>query len=281
MKKVICITGGSSGFGFETAKRLASLGHTVYAGARHLEKMEPLKAFGVHTLALNVTQEASVKNFVDHVMKKETRIDVLINNAGYGAYGVNETQSLSSIQAMYDVNVFGVICMNQAIIPYMRTQRAGRIINIASLVSNISLPGISHYAATKHALRAMTESLRMELKPFKIHVVQIEPGAVHTGFEEVALGLIEDTEEDYQSFLDAFKSFIRKGYRRAVTPKSTVKAMVKAALVKNPKWVYRTTLDAKVYPIAKTLLGLKLYSTVSNALIHKHNKHQRKVKKQA
>jgi len=277
--KVICITGGSSGFGFETAKYLALRGHRVYAGARHVEKMEPLKAFGVHPLSLNVTQEASVKNFVDHVIKKESRIDVLINNAGYGAYGVNETQSLPSIQAMYDVNVFGVIRMNQAIIPYMRTQREGRIIHIASLVSNISLPGISHYAATKHALRAMTESLRMELKPFKIHVVQIEPGAVHTGFEEVALGLIEETEEDYQSFLFAFKSFIRSGYRRAVTPKSTVNAMVKAALVKNPKWVYKTTLDAKIYPIAKTFFGLKFYSTLSNALISKHKKHYNKLEK--
>ena len=276
MKKVICITGSSSGFGFEVAKQLATLGHTVYAGARHVEKMDPLKSFGVYPLKLNVTQDDSVKSFVDYVIQKEGRIDVLINNAGYGAYGINETQSLSSIQAMYDVNVFGVIRMNQAVIPYMRKQRQGRLIHIASLVSNISLPGVSHYASTKHALRAMTESLRMELKPFNIQTVQIEPGAVNTGFEEVALGLIEEAELDYHPFLEAFKSFIRKSYKQASSPKSTVKAMVKASLLKKPKWVYRSTLDAKLYPIVKSFLGLKLYSTISNLLI---NKHQKKLQK--
>jgi short-subunit dehydrogenase len=210
MKKVICVTGGSSGFGYEVSKLLAIKGHIVYAGARTIEKMESLKAYGVHILELNVTLDDSVKAFVDHVIKREDHIDVLINNAGYGAYGVSETQSLRSIQAMYDVNVYGVIRMNQQVIPYMRVKRQGRIIQIASLVSHVSIPGISHYAATKHALRSMTESLRSEIRPFGIDVVQIEPGAVNTGFEEVALGLIEPTHEDYQSFLSAFKIFIKK-----------------------------------------------------------------------
>ena len=272
MKKVICITGGSSGFGYETAKILASKGHIVFAGARNLDKMKPLETLGVHIRELNVTQDDSVQAFVDHIIKQEGRIDVLINNAGYGAYGVNETQSLKAIQAMYDVNVFGVIRMNQQVLPYMRKQRNGRIINVASLVSHISLPGISHYASTKHALRAMTESLRSELKPFHIDVIQIEPGAVNTGFEEVALGLIEETHEDYQPFLSSFKTFIKKSYQKGKSPNSTVKAMVKASLVKKPKWIYRTTLDAKAYPVMKTLLGIKLYSWISSRLIYKSKK---------
>lgn len=272
MNKVICITGGSSGFGYEASQVLAQKGHIVYAGARSIEKMERLKSFGVHVLPLNVTQEDSVKAFVDQVMTQEGRIDVLINNAGYGAYGVNETQSLASIQAMYDVNVFGVIRMNQQVLPHMREKRRGRIINVASLVSHISLPGVSHYASSKHALRGMTESLRSEVRPFGIDVVQIEPGAVNTGFEEVALGLIEPTHQDYNPFLKSFKAFIKKSYKNATSTKSTVKAMVKASLVKKPKWVYRTTLDAKIYPIAKTVLGLKLYSYISSRLIFKFKK---------
>jgi short-subunit dehydrogenase len=272
MKKVICVTGGSSGFGYEVSKILALKGHTVYAGARNIEKMESLKDFGVHVLELNVTKESSVKAFVDHVIKTESHIDVLINNAGYGAYGVSETQSLSSIQNMYDVNVFGVIRMNQQVIPYMRERRQGRIIQIASLVSHVSIPGISHYAATKHALRSTTESLRSEIRPFGIDVVQIEPGAVNTGFEEVALGLIEPTHEDYHPFLSSFKTFIKKSYKKGPSPDSTVKAMVKASLIKKPKWVYRTTLDAKIYPIAKGFLGLKLYSYISSRLIFKAKK---------
>ena len=270
IKQVICITGGSSGFGFEIAKKLATLGHTVYAGARHVDKMIPLKQYGVHTRLLNVTQDESVKTFVNDIINNEGRIDVLINNAGYGAYGIHETQSLQSIQAMYDVNVFGVIRMNQAILPIMRKQQQGRIIHVASLVSNISLPGVSHYAATKHALRAMTEALRMEVKPLNIKVIQIEPGAVNTGFEEVALGLIEDSEKDYQSFLSAFKTFIRKSYKNATSLNSTVKVIVKASLARRPKWVYRTTLDAKIYPVAKTLLGLKAYSLLSFSLINRN-----------
>lgn len=272
MKKVIIITGGSSGFGYEVSRILASKGHAVYAGARNIEKMEPLKSHGVHVLELNVTEENSVKAFVDHVVQVESHIDVLINNAGYGAYGVSETQSLKSIQAMYDVNVFGVIRMNQHILPYMRERRQGRIIQIASLVSHVSLPGISHYAATKHALRSMTESLRSELSPFGIDVVQIEPGAVNTGFEEVALGLIEPTHKDYHHFLSSFKIFIKKSYKKGPSPDSTVKAMVKASLIKKPKWVYRTTLDAKIYPIAKGLIGLKLFSYISSRLIFKSKK---------
>lgn len=272
MKKVICITGGSSGFGYETAKVLASKGHSVYAGARNIDKMAPLQQHGVHTLELDVTKEDSVHAFVDEIIKKEGHIDVLINNAGYGAYGINETQSLKAIQAMYDVNVFGVIRMNQHVLPYMRKQRSGRIINIASLVSHISLPGISHYASTKHALRAMTESLRSELKEFHIDVIQIEPGAVNTGFEEVALGLIEPSHDDYQPFLSSFKTFIKKSYQKGKSPDSTVKAMVKVSLIKKPKWIYRTTLDAKVYPFMKILLGIKLYSWISSRLIYKPKK---------
>jgi short-subunit dehydrogenase len=271
MKKVICITGGSSGFGYELSQVLAQKGHHVYVGARNLEKMEPLKAFGIVVQELNVTQEASIQVFVEKIIALEGRIDVLINNAGYGAYGITETQSLKAIQAMYDVNVFGVIRMQQHVLPYMRALRSGRIINVASLVSNISLPGISHYASTKHALRAMTESLRSELKQFKIDVVQIEPGAVNTGFEEVALGLIEKTHKDYQPFLKSFKKFIRKGYQKGASPNSTVRAMTHATLSKKPKWIYRTTLDAKLYPIIKTIVGLKVYSFISNRLIHQPN----------
>jgi short-subunit dehydrogenase len=176
---------------------------------------------------------------------------------------------------MYDVNVFGVIRMNQAFIPYMRQAKSGRIIHVASLVSHISLPGVSHYASTKHALRAMTESLRMELRPFGIDVFQIEPGAVNTGFETVALGSIEKTDLDYDDFLIAFKSFIKRSYAHATSMTSTVKLMVKASLNKNPKWVYKTTWDAKIYPIMKALLGLKLYSVISSRLIYKANKKKR------
>ncbi len=134
---------------------------------------------------------------------------------------------------MYDVNVFGVIRMNQQILPYMREKRQGRIINVASLVSHISLPGVSHYASSKHALRGMTESLRSEVRPFGIDVVQIEPGAVNTGFEEVALGLIEPTHQDYEPFLKSFKAFIKKAIKMLFLQNLPLKQWLKRVLLKS------------------------------------------------
>jgi len=267
MKKVVIVTGASSGFGFEIAKELAQKEYIVYAGARSVNKMEPLKALGVHVLALDVTNDDSVIKFCQTVMDEQGTIDILYNNAGYGTYGIVETQSLDSIKAMFEVNLFGVARMNQAVLPIMRKNRSGRIIHTASLVSHISLAGLGFYAASKHALRAMIESLRMEVKPFNIDIVQIEPGAVNTGFEDVAVGSIEKTDPDYELTLTQFTKFVKNSYKTGPSPKKTVNIMIKAATKKHPKWVYQTTPDAKIFPKLKAIIGLKWYSRVTRWLI--------------
>jgi NADP-dependent 3-hydroxy acid dehydrogenase YdfG len=269
--KIILVVGASSGFGFGLSEALLKKGHIVYAAARRLSLMAPLETLGAHLLEMDVTNEASIQIGVESIIKQHSKIDVVINNAGYGQYGTIELESLEAVKAMYDVNLFGVSRVNNAVLPYMRKQRNGRIIITASLVSNLSLAGVGWYASTKHALRAMIEALRMEVTHLNIKVVQIEPGAVKTGFAEIAVPTINKTNHDgdYAKLMSDFEIFIKKSYDKAPNAQSTIKAMLKAVEKKNPKWVYRTTVDAKFLPKVKQLIGLKVSSKVTLSKIHK------------
>ncbi len=274
MKKVVLITGASSGFGYGLAEILIEKGVVVYAGARRTEAMVGLKEKGAHVFKLDVTDEASVQTFVDAAWHEQGQIDAVFTNAGYGEYGVIEEPNLDKIKAMYDVNIFGVARVHNAVLPYLRTQGHGRLIITSSLVGHIAIAGIGWYASSKHALRAMSEALRMELSPYHIDVILIEPGAVKTGFETIAVpALAAVTRKDaYGDLLSAFIPFIKNSYQKAPGMTSTLKAMVKAFEAKHPKWVYPTTLDAKGYPKLKALLGLRGYSKTSYKIIMKHKK---------
>ena len=174
-RPVAFVTGGSTGIGFETAGKLAAAGFTVYAGARRVEKMEPLKSSGVKVVALDVTDEASMSAAVGHVLAAHGRIDVLVNNAGYGTYGSLEEVELAEGRRQFDVNVFGLARMTQLVIPGMRAARAGRIINISSIGGKMYEPLGAWYHATKFAVEGLSDSLRLELKPHGIDVAIIEP----------------------------------------------------------------------------------------------------------
>lgn len=274
MKKVVMITGASSGFGYELALRFLEKGYTVYAGARRLDAMQPLKEKGAHIFRLDVTDETSILAMTETLIKNEGRLDAVYTNAGYGAYGIVEGTPVETIQAMYDVNIFGVARIHNAVLPFLRSQGYGRLIITSSLVGHIAIPGIGWYASSKHALRAMSEALRMELLPFNISVTLIEPGAVKTGFEDVAVGALDSVrvKAPYHDLLSAFGPFIKKSYAKAPGMSSTVKAMVKALESKRPKWIYRTTFDAKGYPKLKAFLGLKGYSLTARKIIMRNKK---------
>lgn len=274
MKKIVMITGASSGFGYALALALLTKGHTVYAGARRLEAMKPLANKGAHIFKLDVTSQESIKAMVDALILQEGRLDAVYTNAGYGEYGVIEEPNLDKVKAMYDVNLFGVARVHNAVLPFLRQQGFGRLIITASLVGHIAIPGIGWYASSKHALRAMSEALRMELSSFAITVTLIEPGAVKTGFDTVAVPALDEVslKGPYQDLLTAFTPFIQKSYQNAAGMDSTIKAMVKALESKHPKWVYRTTIDAKGYPLLKALLGLKGYSKMAYRIIMKRKK---------
>ena len=180
--KVILLTGASSGIGFQTAEYLAKQGHKVYGAARRVEQMEALKPLGVVPLMLDLTQEASIAEAVAHVIAREKRIDVLINNAGYGLLGAVEDVELSEARKQFEVNVFGLAAITKAVLPYMRAQKQGTIINISSIAGRISMPFWAWYTATKHSIEAFSDALRMEVASKGIHVAVIEPGGIKTSF---------------------------------------------------------------------------------------------------
>jgi len=184
MSHAVLITGCSSGIGRDLAQRLTTSGYTVVATARKAETLDDLPA--ALKLPLDVTQAESVKQAVDCALQRFGRIDVLVNNAGYALPGAIEEISDEQIHQLFDVNVFGVIRMIRAVVPHMRHQGAGRIINMSSIAGKRAIPVNGTYCATKFALEALSDALRLELAPFGIQVVLIEPGSIKTQFAVTA-----------------------------------------------------------------------------------------------
>ena len=186
MTKVILITGASSGIGFDAAAMLAKQGHRVYAAARRVERMAPLKDFGAVPLQMDVTDEASMVAGVRTVLEAEGRIDVLVNNAGYGYFGAIENVPLEEARRQLEVNVFGLARLCQLVIPSMREQGSGRIVNISSVAGKTVLYFGGWYHVSKFSVEALSDALRMELKPFGIDVSMIEPGGIKTNWGIIA-----------------------------------------------------------------------------------------------
>ena len=184
--KVILITGASSGIGYDAAETLARQGHRVYAAARRLERMEPLKSLGVQVIRMDVTDEESMQEGVRTVIQSEGRIDVLVNNAGYGFFGAIETVPMEDARRQLEVNVFGLARLTQLVLPHMRKQGSGRIINTSSIAGKMVFYMGGWYNVTKYSVEAFSDALRMEMKPFGIDVVMIEPGAIKTDWGIIA-----------------------------------------------------------------------------------------------
>ena len=182
--KICLVTGASSGIGLATALELLRAGHTVYGAARRTERMEPIRAAGGHTLAMDVTNDSDLGRVVHTITDTEQRIDVLVNNAGVALYGAAEDVPIDQARQAFEVNVFGIARLTQLVLPYMRGQGSGTIVNISSIGGVISLPLGGWYHATKHALEGYTDSLRQEVKRFGVRVVLIQPGLVASEFQD-------------------------------------------------------------------------------------------------
>ena len=191
--KVVLITGASSGIGYEAAQRLARRGCKVYAAARRLELMEPLRQEGIVPLRLDVCDEASMRQCVETVIQAEGRIDVLINNAGYGYFGAVENVSDAEARRQLEVNVFGLATMCRLVIPHMRKQGSGRIVNTSSIAGLVVLPFGGWYHVSKYSVEALSDALRMELRPFGIDVSMIEPGGIKTDWGLIAADHLRDS----------------------------------------------------------------------------------------
>ncbi len=195
--KVVLVTGCSQGIGRDLAQRMTEAGYAVVATARRAETLEPLDA--ALKLQLDVTSDGSVGEAVERVLERFGRIDVLVNNAGFNECGAIEELPDEALRSMFEVNVFGVLRMMRAVLPAMRRQGTGRILNISSLAGRMSMPVNGGYSATKYALEAISDAARQELAPFGIRVILVQPGSIATRFSDSMNARSAKTIEDADS----------------------------------------------------------------------------------
>jgi len=265
MKQVVLITGASSGIGKETARLLAESGFIVYGAARRLEKIQDLKVMGVRLLSMDVTDEASMVKGVQEILQAEKRIDVLINNAGYGSYGSLEDVPLAEAKYQFEVNIFGLARLTQLVLPTMRAQHSGRIINISSVGGSFGEPHGAWYHATKFAVEGLSDSLRMELKQFGIDVVIIKPGAIVTEWNTIAREnmLKVSGNTAYRDLVHKHvKMFERADGKMGSKPIVVAKTIVKAVMAKTPKTRYATGGGAKTILFMRSILSDKLFDRI-------------------
>ena len=263
MKKVILLTGASSGIGYQTAESLAKEGHVVYGAARRTEKMETLKQFRVKPMYLNVTDEESIKSAIDTIIENEGRIDVLINNAGYGSYGAVEDVDISEAKMQFEVNLFGLARLVQLVLPHMRKQKSGRIINVSSMGGRLTTYFGAWYHATKYALEAFSDALRMEVADFGIDVSLIEPGGIKTEWGIIAADKLANSAKGGAYEKAALKTAegMRKNYssNRLSKPEVITKAISKAVNSNRPKARYLIGFMAKPLVFLHTVLPAKVF----------------------
>lgn len=262
--KVVLITGTASGFGKATAERLVEKGYIVYGGDIQVEANLYLNDIGGHALVMDVTSDEQVNAGVKKVIDEQGRIDVLINNAGYGSYSTIENIDMDELHHQFDVNVFGYARLQKAVLPYMRAQKSGRIIVTSSVVGHVSTAYAGWYASTKHAVEAMADALRMEVQHLGIDVVKIKPGAVDTGFENVAFEKLDAAEvaDDYKELQRQFTLAMKDIYSECEGPENTADIIVKAVEKKKPKTTYKTTSDAKMMIFMESLLSERRFDKI-------------------
>jgi NAD(P)-dependent dehydrogenase (short-subunit alcohol dehydrogenase family) len=253
---VAIVTGASSGIGEAAALALKDKGYVVYAAARRVERMADLDRAGVRVVAVDVTDDASLVAFVDRVVAECGRVDVLVNNAGYGSYGALEDVPLDEARRQFEVNVFGLARLTQLVLPHMRSRRSGRVINMSSMGGKMYEPLGSWYHATKFALEGLSDSLRMELAPLGIQVVLIEPGAIKTEWGGIAAdGLRERSGSGaYAGQAARIGAALDAGSgpgARGSEPSVVADAVVRAATARRPRTRYAVGLGAK------PLIGLR------------------------
>ena len=256
--RAVLITGCSTGIGRATAEHLAERGWTVYATARRPESIEDLRPKGCKTLALDVTDEASMQSAVKEVEAAEGAVGVLVNNAGYSQSGAVESVKLEDVRAQFETNVFGLIRMCQLVLPRMRDQGWGKIVNVSSMGGKLTFPGGGIYHATKHAVEALSDALRFEVRGFGVDVIVIEPGLIRTQFADAAVSKIESgttANGPYSDFNAAVAEATAGAYDGPLAklgggPEDVARKIGKAISRRRPRTRYPVT------PSARMILGI-------------------------
>lgn len=254
-KKTAIVTGASSGIGRATAEALAAAGFTVFGTSRKAGSMAPNQAT---MLVGDVTDEASVASVVSSVLSKTGRIDVLVNNAGVGLLGGAEESSLAQVQALFDVNLFGVVRMTNAVLPAMRERGQGRIINISSGLGFMPAPYSAHYAATKHALEGYSESLDHEIRAFGVRVSLIEPAYIRSSFDQNSLE--PDTKlKEYDEARARVNAFVDAVMPTADTPEMVAEAVRIAATSQRQRQRYTVGKVARQVSMLRRLMPAAMF----------------------
>lgn len=275
MQKVVLITGASNGMGYEATKLFAEKGWVVYAGARRLEKIPTGK--NIKPIKLDVTDSKSNKKFVNAAIKESGRIDVLINNAGYGEYGPAEEIPMANSRKQFETNYFSAVELAQMVLPTMRAQKSGRIINISSIGGNVYMPLGSQYHATKAALQQWSDVLDVEVQEFGVRSLIIQPGGTKSSWADIAISNAEKNlakNSPYKKLVSAAKGLFSGSENsplNGATSLDLARVFYKAATDEKPKLRYFYSLSdraavrlAKSHPV--------IFRSVLNALMKRVNK---------
>ncbi|PEA78176.1 short-chain dehydrogenase [Bacillus wiedmannii] len=268
-KKIAVITGASSGFGLLTTLELAKKDYLVIATMRNLNKQEDLISQAtklnlqqnIKIQQLDVTNQNSIHNF-QLFLKEINRVDLLINNAGYAHGGFVEEIPVEEYRKQFETNLFGAISITQLVLPYMRVQKGGKIINISSISGQVGFPGLSPYVSSKYALEGWSESLRLEVKPFGIDVVLVEPGSYNTNIWEVGKQLAtnqSDTTSPYKEYMDKIQKHINSGSDKFGNPIDVSNKIVEIAESKRTNLRYPIGKGVKFMIFAKRILPWRLW----------------------
>jgi NAD(P)-dependent dehydrogenase (short-subunit alcohol dehydrogenase family) len=262
-EKVAVVTGSSSGIGLETALTLARNGFLTYATMRNLAKSDNIKAVAakdhlpIRIVQLDVTDDTSVNHAVQSIINETGRIDILVNNAGYVLSGALEDLSLEEIKNQYDTNFYGIIRTTQAVLPIMRKQRSGRIINISSGLGLFGFPGMSAYSSTKFAMEGLSESMAYELDQFGIKVILIEPGVIRTnmGNSIVISKKAQDSSSPYSQMMQKMGNNFKKYTEKASTADVVANVVLEAATTENPHLRYLAGKDMEMWMQSKNSMS--------------------------
>ena len=256
IKKVILVTVASAGMGKDFAIELLNDGHTVYGAARRVDKMKDIEKLGVKLLDMDVTDDASMVKGVETIITAEGRIDVLINNAGFGSYGAIEDVNLDDARYQLEVNVFGAARLMQLVVPFMRENHYGRIINISSIGGKLALPFGGWYHASKFALEALSDTLRTEVEQFGIDVVVIEPGGVKSEWSGIAMDNLVKVSGGgvYDKMVNKLAGVLNGIEAKNAEPKVITDLVKQAINAKKPKTRYSGGYMAKMALFMRALL---------------------------
>lgn len=270
MKKIALVTGASSGIGKETTVLLSNKNYKVYAVARNVEKLKEIESENIVPLQMDVTDSKSIDIVLNLILKNDSKLDLLVNNAGFGKYGAIEEMEVADARLIFETNVFGLMDLTKMSLPLLKESKSARIINISSISGKYSNPFGGWYCASKFALEALSDALRIELSLFNIKVILVEPGQTNTNFGEIAFE--EFKKEKIPAYTKAKNKYVKFLYSRFKTSTPAIKVAEKillAATKRNPKARYTITFFDKMFTILIKLLPDRLKDLFSKRIILK------------